>query len=78
MKVISNWTTLMLLAKKASLAQSQFDKNPNMETCKKLVEAKNKHRDYEQICLKSDEMVIPQINYGQCKEDKTHGFYPIY
>ena len=62
MEVITNWSVLIRLAREASLAQSRFDKNPDMKTCRELVEAKNKHRCYEQSCLGSDKMIVPRVN----------------
>lgn len=57
MKIISNYGMLMHLAKKLGNAR----KSGNVDD---IILAKNEHDEYVKFCLKSDEMIIPNMLRG--------------
>ncbi len=58
-KIISNFGILMKLAKKVGETELAFKADPtNQKLLNEYNEACEKHENYRQICLKSDEMGI--------------------
>lgn len=54
-KIVTYFSTLMKYAKEEADAR----KNGNQED---IYHAQTKHKEYQQLCLKADSMIIPNVN----------------
>lgn len=57
-KIITNFSTLLMKASNMAKARLEYEKNNTEENRILYEEAKFDHDSYKELCLKSDEMMI--------------------